>query len=648
MVTRELVPDTGAVESAVRLIGGETPGGTGPLPADHAQFGAWLMPMLRDVLPATGRILVAGAADPELVEVLARTGPTVDLLVRALPEARAARLRLADAGVRVLCGGLDRITPAEGPTGEYDAVLALAGTADLCGLDGAALGWSDTVALLVDRCAPGGLLALLVDNGLGLRRLTVAGSPTTDPAGVLATVPAPSPVSAPTPVPVPVTGSAPAGRAETADRLAAMGVRTGPALAVYPGLVCHEGALSGAYRDDGVATLVAATCADGLPAGQALTDPARLARDAVRHGLGAALAPAWIMLGTVEAGTLAEAPQPPARMVFADRPGPVSYWSVPQLLTRTAEPTPDPVERSAPSGAGTPRWQRRPLDAASAVRSLTHVCRDPAALTGPLPAGASVEELLLAACAEHDLSAVRDLVRGYLRWLRQDASTGQWRAVWAGDERGEGELCAAGRQFPVLDTVLITAGPEGVPVALDPSWTSTLRVPVELVFIRALQRFSHRLLAGGHRHPWPAGLSSDRLAVTLAATAEVCVSPRDLAAATAYDVYLTGPLTDMSGVDGAARYAELRERWSRDPAGAAVAPGGYREAVSVIGQLSAALSESAAQLHWLDETVAERDRQLSALGAVRRSVTYRIGYLFTGPYHLGLRLLRRELRRWRS
>ncbi len=427
-----------------------------------------------------------------------------------------------------------------------------------------------------------------------------------------------------------------------------MGVRTGPALAVYPGLVCHEGALAGAYRDDGVATLVAAACADGLPTGQALTDPARLARDAVRHGLGAALAPAWIMLGTVDDTTAAAGPQPPARMVYADRAGPMGYWSVPQLLSRTPEPTSGTAERTASAGTGACCWQRRPLDDASAPRSLTHVCRDPAALTGPLPAGALLEELLLAACAEHDLPAVRELVRRYLRWLREDATTGRWRAVWAGDESGAGQLCAAGRQFPVLDTVLVAAGPEGVLAALDPSWTSTLRVPVELVFIRALQRFSYRLLAGGHRHPWPAGLSPDRLTVTLAATAEVCVSPRDLAAATAYDVYLTGPLTDVAGVDGAARYAQLRERWSRDPAGAAVTPGGYREAVAVIGQLSAALSESAAQLHWLDETVAERDRQLSALGAVRRSVTYRIGYLFTGPYHLGLRLLRRELRRWRS
>ncbi|MGA8112724.1 MAG: hypothetical protein WCA46_03565, partial [Actinocatenispora sp.] len=341
------------------------------------------------------------------------------------------------------------------------------------------------------------------------------------------------------------------------------------------------------------------------------------------------LAPAWIMVGRVAEDPEGAPPEVPTAMVVADRPS--GYWSVPQYLEHD------------PTGG----WLRRPLDVAdTALRCLEHVTRDPSMLAGPLPTGRSMEELLVAACADRDLPAVRGVVRRYLRWLRADAAEGHWRAVWAADEPGQGLICSAAKVLTVLDTVL-AADVTGEPHLMDPSWASTVRVPVELVLVRALQRFSYRLLSAGHPHPWPAGLTPDRLAVTLAAAAGVTASPGDLAAATRFAVYMEGPLADLSDVDSATRYAELRERWTADPAVGTVTPRGYREALATIGQLSAALSESRAQIRWLDRTVADRDRQLSTLDGVRRSVTYRIGYLFTGPYHLALRLLRRELRRWR-
>jgi hypothetical protein len=210
----------------------------------------------------------------------------------------------------------------------------------------------------------------------------------------------------------------------------------------------------------------------------------------------------------------------------------------------------------------------------------------------------------------------------------------------------------------------------------DPSWSSGLPVPVRLVFLRGLQRFAYRLLASGAPHPWPAGLSADRLAGTLAATADVSVSPGEFTDAAALAVYLTAPLAADEPVTGAdadparaaspapgglvvaggtapgehaeaLRYAEGQPRWAADPALAAVPPRGYAEALAAIGALSAELADARAQLGWLDATVAERDRRLSELGTLRRSVTYRVGYLATLPYHLGIRLLRRELRRLR-
>jgi hypothetical protein len=612
--------------SAVGMIGGELLTGSD---VDGAGFAvdATILALI-DAAPPEGRVLLAGPHDPVLVDRLVDRGLAVDLLLRRLPDARDAHLwsgsRLAepDAGeVRVWCGGIDRL--AAETAEPYAAVLALDGTGRLCGPDSPPLDWPALAALLAGLVAPGGLLAVLVGNGMGLTRLAGITDPHADP-------PAEQPAGLP------------ASRAAAHAVLGKAGLRPGPALAAYPGLLGHEALLSD-VDNDALAALVAGACATGYAERPVLADPVPLAADAVRHGLGADLAPAWLLL----ASRGAEPPAVPEIAVLADRQ-PLPYWSVPQLITRDdaaglrRTPLPDPVPP-----AHTDSWPA--LDSAAgsraAQRALGHLCRDPAALAGPLPAGRSLEDVLLSACAAEDLAAVRATVRRYLRWLRDGAAPGPWRAVWSDDAVAEGEICPPAAVLSTLDTVLDS---DGTLRPADPSWSAELAVPVELVLIRALQRFGYRLLAAGHPHPWPAGVSPDRLAVTLAATAGVTVSPRDLAAATAFAVYLEGPLHDATGTGDADRYARLRQRWAADPAHGTVPPRGYREAVATIGTLAAELTEARAQIRWLDSTIADRDRQLSAMGALRKSVTYRIGYLFTFPYHIMLRLLRRELRRWRQ
>ncbi|MGA8117873.1 MAG: hypothetical protein WCA46_29910, partial [Actinocatenispora sp.] len=172
MVTGELSPAT-ASGSAVRLIGGEMLSGSDTGPEDTARFGAWLLALLGDAVPRAGRVLLAGTHGTELVEALTARGLVADLVLRSLPDARATRVQLAATGVRVLCGGLDRL-PSDDTVGGYDAVLALDGVDRLCGPDSPPHGWTDMVALLAGLARPGGLLAVLVDNGLGMRRLTVA------------------------------------------------------------------------------------------------------------------------------------------------------------------------------------------------------------------------------------------------------------------------------------------------------------------------------------------------------------------------------------------------------------------------------------------------------------------------------------------
>ncbi|GAA4209431.1 hypothetical protein [Actinocatenispora rupis] len=580
---------------AVRLLGGEVLAGSDADGADR--YGGWLLALVGAALPDRGRVLVAGRHDDSLLTALADRGLAVDLVLRNLPDARAARTRLAASGVRVLCGGLDRLPP---DGSGYAAVIALDDPAALYGPDSPPRRWADTVALLAALAAPGAPALLLVRNGLGLDRLTgVAAASDTD---------------------------VPPGLAAVRTALAAAGLRTGSVLAAYPGLVAEETALAAA--GDGVASLVAAACLPG-PA-PVLTDPAPLARDAVRHGLGVALAPAWVVLtcrADDDRPTPTAAPTARPGIVLADR-GVPDFWAVPQLLQRDAD-------------GG---WRRAPLSADTAPRALDHLTRDPSTLDGPVPAGVPLRDLLVAAAAADDLVTARELVRAYREWLLADGTDGDWRAVWAGDETGHGPLAAPGKAVADLSGVLL--GPDG-PALADPSWSTTLAVPVDLVFLRALQRFCYELVAGGHRHPWPVGVSPDRLAVTLAATAGVAVSARDLAAAAAYAVHLDEPRAPADGGD-AKRYAELRERWSADPGHGTVPPTGYAEAVRLVGSLTAELADARAQIRWLDDSVAERDRRLGELGTLRRSVTYRIGYLFTFPFHIGIRLLRREMRRLRS
>ncbi|BCJ36463.1 hypothetical protein Athai_39660 [Actinocatenispora thailandica] len=707
---------------AVPLLGGELLGESDLDGTDR--YGDWLLPLLAEALPATGRTLVLGRYHDSLLTALAARGSQVDLVLRSLPDAAAARVRLAAAGVRVRCGGLDRIPAGSG----YDAVLAVDDPVILSGPDHLPGSWPATLATIGALARPGAPVVVLVPNPFGLDRLVHGDAPTTagpgvDPAGSAAGI-----------------DGVPGGVAAVPGVLAAAGLPVRTLLAGYPGLVATATALP-PYPEGGdtaaevPARLIAAGYA-AAHAGPALTDPGRLAYQAVRHGLGFPLAPHWIAIttrrvgsvtgtgsrsaavhpgpvgtepvGTEPVGTGPAHPEPgrtepaadgrppadvtdaldtaPAAIVLADR-GQPAYWAVPRVVRR--------------AGAG---WRAEPLRPDHSVRLLDHLRRDPRRLTGAVPAGESLADALAAACRHGDLVAVRGLVTGYLGFLGTGAQAGRWRAVWSDDEAGEDPLCRADRVLATCDAVLVgpapadpdgampeagdtgdvdrdgagpdgAAGPTGSLVLrlADRSWSSGVAVPVRLVFLRGLQRFAYRLLASGAPHPWPAGLSADRLASTLAATADVTTSARELADAAALAVYLTAPLgTDEpppaaeepgagqlapgQAVAGGAepgehaeavRYAAGQPRWAADPALATPPPRGYAEALAVIGALGAELADARAQIGWLDVTVAERDRRLSELGTLRRSVTYRVGYLATLPYHLGIRLLRRELRRLR-
>ncbi|AGL17880.1 hypothetical protein [Actinoplanes sp. N902-109] len=224
-------------------------------------------PALQPFLAAArGRVLVAGPHDPALLAGL----PDVTVLVRGVPD---AEMLARDPGLTVLCGSPAELS-AEGP---FDTIVALAGLDRLDTAESAGMNWAELLGVLRGALAPDGVLLLGASNDLGVHRLA-APPPVPDDG---AWVPGPD-----------------ATRPRTVDGLRRA---VGEAAAVYavfpdpvaPALVLPEGAEGGA-----VEAALAAAFAD-IPG--ILHDPATLAIDSVRHGLGTALAPGWIVVAARDA-----------------------------------------------------------------------------------------------------------------------------------------------------------------------------------------------------------------------------------------------------------------------------------------------------------------------------------------------------------
>ncbi|MFF5297342.1 hypothetical protein [Paractinoplanes globisporus] len=265
----------------VQLIGGEMlqwsdlSGTHGPLPAG----GPALLP-----LPAGtgGRTLVAGPHDPALIDAVPADQVTV--LVRGVADAEALAARYsARPGVAVCCGSLEKLAAAPA----YDTVIALDGLGRLCTPEAPDLSWDEMLGQLLAVLRPGGRLLLGVENPFGLHRL-------------LALPPAPADTDW-------VAPDGPSGPADLHSRLAAAGVPVVREYAAYP-TPGTPAALLGAevLADPGLRGYLAATLAGARPAPQLLADPDRLVTGALRHGLAASLAPAWILLaGDIAAGPAA-------------------------------------------------------------------------------------------------------------------------------------------------------------------------------------------------------------------------------------------------------------------------------------------------------------------------------------------------------
>ena len=345
----------------IQLIGGEMPDWTEDRPA----VGGALFEYVADQIPAGASVLVAGPHDDRLIDALAQRG-RLTVLVRSQPKA----IELEARGVAVLCGTLAKVTDVE----RYDVVVALDGMGRLCSVEGPQLDWVESLQTLRKTLRPGGALVLAVENELGVHRLV-------DPAS------ATSAQGDGDWLPLGEFDNKPGNPHQLTERLRTEGLSidwlgTVWPLPAAPTLIATPNAL----RDSPVDALAAATAGAvgrAYADREVLSDPRRLAAAAVRGGLGAELATAWL--------------------VVAHRaPRPLSTLSLPAVLLGD-----DAVTELVPDETGT--WVRRLLRKATGHETVV--------ATGPLAAGRLLEELLLGACLRHDLPRVRRLLTGWMTAL---------------------------------------------------------------------------------------------------------------------------------------------------------------------------------------------------------------------------------------
>ncbi|HEY1489329.1 MAG TPA: hypothetical protein VGF84_24705 [Micromonosporaceae bacterium] len=396
-------------------------------------------PFLDGPVRSAGRVLVAGVHDAGMVERLLRDRDGF-LQLRRVTDAAGAEAdpRLGD--VRILCGSIAHVPDT------YDLVVALGGL-DLVGSpDDPEHGWAAAVQALSARVAPGGVLVVAASNAFGLRRLNSLTR--TDRTDDHAT-----------------------DHDSLTRELGDAGLTVTASLAAFPDLtqarlLVHRDLLDDPRRRDLSALLVAAAVGEHRP-DAVVSDPRILARDAVRRGMGHALAGGWV--------------------VAAHRAG-AANPDVPVIAV-----------------SGRPFAN---LDAADGCGGTVRIWAPDAAV----PAGELLAERLSDACGRHDLDAVRGLLTRYASWLGVSPDSGE---------------CPADRCGATPSAILDDHSTFHI---LAPG-TGTATVPAEVALAAGLLEFADDAQATGLAHPWPATLTPERLAIRLAAMAGVAITDADLAAA---------------------------------------------------------------------------------------------------------------------
>lgn len=534
----------GPAARRITFTGAEARGGfdgTGQVPS-------CVIDLFQATLEPGGRVLLAGPHHDAVALRLAEAGHTVHLQLRSLADAEAAAERLP-ASIDVRCGSL------RDAVGTYGAVIALGGLQYLYTGDAPLDGWAGAIELLAGRVAPGGLLAIAVRNGFGIDRLTDAtvGIPghrrddyAADHARMLAT-------------------------------LSSVGLRTSAEYSLYPNTTAPEILVhTGAYASGGdtLATVIASAYRSVIGDPHTLTDPRRIVRDSLEHGLGAALAPGWLTVAWRTPGDIEAAP----------------------IAVLVTDARADEF-RSAPYMIDGSRTRRLLLGGATGVEHRGGLVRDARRLDGVPPSGRLLEERFIDAAGGHDLALLRDLVNRFSDWLGVP-------------DRAQLE---AQPTFAMLDNVVDDGADLRV---FDPSWSTAEPVAAEVVFVAAMHRFAGRILAGALPHPWTSAQSPGRLAARLASMADLTVTPDLLEAASDYGQMIGAALDGRLAVgeesvldDVPSVEAPPVPLGPVDPVGPVARPAGLAEASRTIEALSAELVATHDQLALLTATIVDLDKR---------------------------------------
>ena len=306
----------------------------------------------------------------------------------------------------------------------FDTVIALDGLRRLSSVEGPELTWSAAFDVLTGVLRPGGRLLLAIENTLGLHRL-VALPPRLSDSDWTPTAE--------------YDRTRPSGPARLRARLNAAGFAVGRAYAAYPSPTEPTVLLAPEIlaEDDVHGFLEAVLSRACTPLDATLTDPARLAVRAARFGVATDLAPAWILLAQRESAS--ESGKKTGEMFTSTQPIAITpHATIP----------------------------------ADGVRAVPH--------------GRTREDLLISACLERDLPALRELL---VTWQ-------------SGDTAG----------VPADQAIV---GEDGTTTALVAPGSAS----------DAIRGFAATLVRGGFAHPFASTASADDLAGTLAVMAGVELDP---------------------------------------------------------------------------------------------------------------------------
>ncbi|MFD8528159.1 hypothetical protein ACFV0L_12185 [Streptosporangium canum] len=416
--------------------------------------------LLRPLLTG-GRVLVAGPHPAELLDAAAAGAGELSVLLRSHSDA----CRLAEHHeATVYCGSLEKAAFPEA----FDVVIALDGVERLTSSDHAAGSWAESLGRLTAMLAPGGTLVLGVENPLGVHRFAgdpseVHQRPDDDWAAVE------------------LDQSRPVNLERLTDLLNGSGLTVGRSYAAYghaagPHLLLDVSVLEAASAPTALA-VAACVGVFGTPA--AGYDARHLGRMAIAGGLGARVAPRWVVMAHAAGGRPVTSPV--ALTADADA---APYWRLSCEL--------------APAARG--GWTRRARGDRT-LRVSGRVTRTPELLDGPVPEGRFLAEILMAACARNDVVAIRELLGLFRRWVEGHGADGRVPASTA---------------FAAADNVVF----DGTGFAmLDASWQLPGELDLDVALARILRHFAVRLLDSGQWHPWSWQVGADRLTLTLLAMA---------------------------------------------------------------------------------------------------------------------------------